>query len=294
VRRIVLIVFFTFIFVNLAKAQDNIGLLAEENTVWSIGKFYAPYQLVQKDFLWLYGNTQIDDDNYHIIRISSEYPPDMENSEIAFYVKIFEDSVLYIRSLNDVENPIFDYKLKPGEEEDLYGFDYLTEEFFPVSLYVEDTGMVSTLSGLRKYWDVSWNTGTRWIKGLGNQEGLIYANYAVQGFVGEENYMICAFDQYGQLYSNPLFSDCYLTEVNDIEDALSVELYPNPCYGSFLIKSEYEIELVEIFDATGLFLAETKCSPPEFLVNVKSFAPGTYIVKITLHGQNKHFKLVVL
>jgi len=285
---------FAYFYNDIAKAQDNIELFAEENTVWSVGKFNAPYQLVKKDFLWLHGNTQIDEVNYHIIRISSEYPPDMENSEIACYVKIFEDSVLYIRSLNEVENPIFDYKLKAGEEANLYGFNYSTEEFFPVSLYVEDTGMVSTMSGLRKYWDVSWNTGTRWIKGLGNEEGLIYANYAVQGFIGEENLMICAFDQYGQLYINPLFSNCYLTEVNYIKDALSVELYPNPCSGSFTIKSEHEIELVEIFDSTGLFLAKTKCSSPDSLVNVKSLAQGTYIVKITLNGQNKHFKLIVL
>jgi hypothetical protein len=236
----------------IPEINDRINLLADNNTVWTNAKFSAPYQLTRKDYLWLYGTTQYDifDYNYyHIVRHSDEYPPTLENSEIAFYVKMFEDSVLYIRNMESIEYPVFDFKLNPGDVASVYGFDYLTGDFYPLEITIEDTGRVETLTGERKYWDVISNGYTRWIEGLGNEEGLMYANYALQGFVGETNFMVCAYNGENQLFINSLFSDCLISEVDNTENDKVFSIEHGD--GFFKISSTSSKFSCEVYDLAG-------------------------------------------
>jgi hypothetical protein len=278
-----------------ADYYDRINLLALNNTVWTNAKFSTPYQLTRKDYLWLFGTTQYDIfhyNYYHIVRRSDEYPPTLENSEIAFYVKMFEDSVLYIKNLDNVENPVFDFKMNPGDVASMYGFDYLTGDFYPLEITIEDTGRIETLSGERKYWDVSSDGITRWIEGLGNEEGLMYANYALQGFVGETNFMICAFNEGNQLYINSLFSDCLISEINDYENEETFFLEQS----NSLIKifSRSQKFRCDVFDLAGrkVYSRETENGEIQFLSNV--FNSGLYLIYLNDGKTSKLFKTSVV
>lgn len=285
---------FDFCELYLPTYYDRINLLALDNTVWTNAKFSAPYQLTRKDYLWMYQTTQSDifDYNYyHIVRRSDEYPPTLENSEIAFYVKMFEDSVLYIKNLENVEYPVFDFKMNPGDNASIYGFDYLTGEFYPLEITIEDTGRIETLSGERKYWDVTSDGYTRWIEGLGNEEGLMYANYALQGFVGETNFMICAFNEGNQLYINSLFSDCLISEIGVYKnDEVFVLEQTNSLITIFSQSPRFRCD---VFDLAGrkVFSQETESGDIQFLSN--EFNSGLYLIYLNDGKFSKLFKTII-
>jgi hypothetical protein len=285
---------FNFCELYLPTYYDRINLLALDNTVWTTAKFSAPYQLTRKDYLWMYQTTQSDifDYNYyHIVRRSDEYPPSLENSEIAFYVKMFEDSVLYVKNLENVEYPVFDFKMNPGDNAGIYGFDYLTGEFYPLEITIEDTGRIETLSGERKYWDVISTGYTRWIEGLGNEEGLMYANYALQGFVGETNFMICAFNEGNQLYINSLFSDCLISEISDTELDKLFNIEQNN--GLIKINSLSQRFSCEVYDLAGRMVHSNRTENGILQFSKEKLNSGLYLIYLNDGKTSKLFKTII-
>jgi hypothetical protein len=279
----------------IPETNDRISLLAEQNTVWTNAKYSSPYQLTRKDYLWLFGTTQYDvydSDYHHIVRHSDEYPPTLENSEIAFYVKVFEDSVLYIKNLDNVEHPIFDFKMNPGDNASMHGFDYLTGDFYPLEITIEDTGRVETLSGERRYWDVISTGYTRWIEGLGNEEGLMYANYALQGFVGETNFMICAFNEGNQLYINSLFSDCLISKISDSENdkLFSIE-QNNDLIRIFSISPLFSCD---VFDLAGRKVYSDRSNHGLVEFSTDIFNNGLYLIYLNEGATRVLFKTVII
>jgi hypothetical protein len=271
-------------FSHLSSSQDNIHLFAEEGTIWSIGAFNAPYQLTNLDFLLLQGNTQedeFDDDYYHIVRIGEFYPPTVENTSVALYAKVFEDSILYVKFPDGEPYPIFDYKLGEGEEADLYIFDFYAQTFDPVSVEVESIENISTLLGTRKSWNLISDGGTQWIEGLGNKEGLIYANYGLHCFVGADYFMICAFNGEDHLYQNSIFDDCYITGIKEYySDENSIHVYPNPFTDKFTLKLIEENSIVKIYNSFGTEILKVESYKPECDIDLIGFSCGVYYLQI--------------
>lgn len=278
-----------------ADYYDRVELLANENTIWSVGTFYSPYNPHRIDYLWLNGNTQLayyDYNFYHIVRISETYPPTIENSEIAFYVQVLEDSVLYIKNLLGEKHPVFDFKLTEGEEANLYIYDYLADLFTPVTVVVESVDSIETMSGMRKVWTISSDFSTEWIEGLGNSEGLIYSNWELLGLVGQTNLMICAFNVEEQLYLNPLFSDCFISYVDEPDFSnTDISITPNPTTDIIHIKSKSQGFTTQICDVVGNVLLQKVCLVTEEQIDLSKYPNGIYIVKILTKGKMSSLKI---
>jgi len=272
-----------FSFLSMS-AQDNIHLFAEEGTVWSVGSFTSPYNLTNLDYLLMQGNTQedeFDEDYYHIVRIGESYPPTIENTSIALYVKVFEDSILYAKLPEGTDYPLFDYKLEESDEADLYIFDFYTESFSPIHVEVESIEDISTLSGTKKQWNIVSTGGTYWIEGLGNKEGLIYANYSLNGYVGADYFAICAFNNVDHLYQNSIFDNCYITgiEQSKISDEI-ISIYPNPVSDNLTIKADKVIDNIELYDCTGKLALKSIVNTHEFTLSFNDMKHGIYYLKV--------------
>jgi len=282
IKNFFLLLSFLVVLITSASAQDNIHYFAEEGTVWSIGAFSAPYQLTNLDFIWMNGTEMVleEDTEYsHVFYKGNTYPPNEQNSEIVFYAQLFQDSILYLRNTQGESYPVFDYTLEVGETADLYIYDYYAETFSPVNIEVESIENISTLGGTRKSWNIISNGATKWIEGLGNEEGVIYANYNQHGFVGESFFMICAFNDESQIYQNSLFEDCYLTGIEQ-EIVARVSVYPNPFINKFTLSIPEDNYSVRIYNSFGSIIHEFVSDEPECEIDLSGFSRGIYYLRI--------------
>ena len=68
---------------------------------------------------------------------------------------------------------------------------------------------------------------------------------------------------------------------------LDVEVLPNPSSGSFVIRSEFEIESLEIFDMLGKLINEKEVGMSEYLV--RDLPSGLYILNLRTAGKMYSF-----
>ncbi|MEA3447587.1 MAG: T9SS type A sorting domain-containing protein [Bacteroidota bacterium] len=189
------------------------NLCAADSTEWSIGmrsSVSPPWDVEETYFLKLSGYEVINSVTYHkLIQVDDfggEYLQDFA------YLRLDEDSVLYLRDTDGDEEMIFDYSLEVGD----------TVRYFDFSVHAGDImywdeieiGLDSTLCVLqgvsyisingedKKVWQV---TGGRWVQSIGSDTWMwdIY-----QTLVGYSTDLLCVFHDGVQLYQNPEFDFC--------------------------------------------------------------------------------------
>lgn len=79
--------------------------------------------------------------------------------------------------------------------------------------------------------------------------------------------------------------------LNDVNKT-KIEVYPNPVVDYLTISSEKNINEVTIVDLTGKQVLKTNFKTKENKVNMKSLAPGIYIVTVETAEGNETFKLI--
>lgn len=75
----------------------------------------------------------------------------------------------------------------------------------------------------------------------------------------------------------------------DITELEEISLYPNPTTSYFEIKTDYDIELVELFDLTGKMILSVKNKKKIDILNITS---GVYLVKIYFNNTYVSSKII--
>ena len=101
------------------------------------------------------------------------------------------------------------------------------------------------------------------------------------------------------VYSNDLNNDLNILNVTVVvtdgveeNEAIRISIFPNPATDVLNIASE-NISRVEIFNMAGQRIWEGQYSENEITIPTNSWAPGTYMVKVTAQGTAKVEKVIV-
>jgi hypothetical protein len=80
--------------------------------------------------------------------------------------------------------------------------------------------------------------------------------------------------------------------IHEIAEISSLLLFPNPSNGSFSIKSNSQINLIQIYSTTGVLLESHSINQKE--VNLKTkLSQGSYIIRIDDLKGNNHRMLII-
>lgn len=107
----------------------------------------------------------------------------------------------------------------------------------------------------------------------------MYANYALQGFVGETNFMICAFNEANQLYINSLFSDCLISDISDTENGKFFNLEQSN--GLIKIISVSQLFNCDIYDLAGRKVYSDESRNGYLQLSLDKFSHGLYLVYLS-------------
>jgi hypothetical protein len=80
--------------------------------------------------------------------------------------------------------------------------------------------------------------------------------------------------------SNWKASGSVLVSVNDIEPERGLKLYPSPVTDHLRIESETSVLFLELYDISGIRLLTHSVNTECFTLDMTSFTPGLYLVKV--------------
>ncbi len=122
--------------------------------------------------------------------------------------------------------------------------------------------------------DQPWAGYIVWIQGMGSTTSL--TQYAGSCFVDSFYDLLCFYENEEILYTSPYTQGCFLTPVKDIENTISLRMYPNPVHDILHLETTSKVEQVNIYTLDGQLLL----SSHETSVSLGAIAPGLYLVRI--------------
>jgi hypothetical protein len=91
-------------------------------------------------------------------------------------------------------------------------------------------------------------------------------------------------------------TDCVLPvslpETPDEEDAINI--YPNPTGGALSIQSAQQIQMIELYDGQGKLIQSFSLTPGQDLINLNSYSPGIYLLRIETAKGWEYRKIIVI
>lgn len=286
--------------------NNRISLFASNGTVFSIIAKNSNDSINRCNWVKIFdstGNHMPDDpppDNYHhMLWVDNLFPTTIVSD---LFIKAWEDSLLYFGPYGNMNNLIFDYKSTLGDTLNISAYNYSIDTFVDITAFVTETGYVSTEGIDRKYWEISNENGSsKWIKGLGNSEGILNPNWNLTGIDTIENYLLCAWLNDVQIYNNSEFDSCsyYVFNPNDTipsepEDSTNTNfgIYPNPFTNSFIVCQIEGNFSVKIFNSFGANILYVESEEPECTINLSGFNSGIYYLQITTEADSTTTKIV--
>jgi len=276
---------------------DRFELFASSRLEFNVVE-YRDSNIYSSDNLVVYGNTgQSCSDNayYHIAGINKEDLFNIFPSEYILY-KVWADSLLYVLPKDNDSHLAFDYKAELGDTLEVGAYNYYLDTFVSVSAEISEIDSLTTDDGVRrKYWELSNENGsTRYVEGLGNDEGLLAINWCLTGVDTTRNSISCAWrvwvsgEGHTLLYDNPDFDSClyYVPSVDlSIEEAEIIKknnprIYPNPFINCFTISSEHEFYTAHIYNAYGAEVLRVESDEPDCQICLTGFKYGIYYIRI--------------
>jgi len=107
------------------------------------------------------------------------------------------------------------------------------------------------------------------------------------GFIGLDSMKYCIFDGYS--LSSPNSVIMYVEQNNTKPDTTqhicNIQLSPNPCSGSLIIESEFNIELLQIFDVAGKKVFEKEIDSWYYSFNSQKLPKGVYVAVAKIEGK---------
>jgi len=273
-------------------------LFAKEGTEWSIGETSSvspPWTVDEVYYLRLQGEEIIEDNLYHkLVKING-----LNGNEIGVfeYLRIDQDSVLYLRDLNGEEEKIFDYSLCIGDTLILDSVFfvyrgnilYFNDWVFP-DMIIEDTSYINLSDTIAKSWIFCGYE--EWTSLIGSKRNMLDVYQLYVDFVGYTTSLLCVFFNGEKIYQNPYFDFCDDTFIGNLNTNPELFLYPNPT-GKYLriktnsntFKSNYKI-INQLGEVVGCGRIEENIQT----INIENIDAGYYFLKT----QNKVYKFVKL
>ncbi len=282
---------------------DRFYLVGELGNSWTVGVIDQEDNCLYTDSLNI-GDVTLDGTSfyygtyYYIIYTHIFNPVNNLVNSSYFGARMFADSLLSIKPQNNEEHLIFDFKAHKDDTLDLWSYDYYTNNFYAIRAWIENTDSVLTSHGMRKSWTLTNEFGTTlWLEGLGNDEGLIRANFALTGLDTINTEMICSKYNYTQIYQNPDFDFCSLYSlIQIVEDANQnsnrFSIFPNPTNDFVTISTNNPEYLVLVYDISGKEIFTTMCDGNSTKVDFSNYPDGIYFVNILSEGKSYREKIL--
>lgn len=245
---------------------------------WNVGVFNADHSPITTRYLgWQYLNY-----NYET---GMNYTPFTSSNQNFLFARVDANYHCLAKLHNDpTEYLLFDFSMAPGDTGTFFAFNSDNNQFTPVFATLTDTNYVESLTGMRKSWNLTSESGysTRWIFGLGPEESMFYPNRNLLGEAETYSVVLCVYkDPIGIVYDNPLYDGCTVnTEIETY--AKNVSIYPNPCTEFINIEidpADLPAQLM-LFDVSGKALLQQAMCHSNTSVNTASLSQGMYFYKL--------------
>lgn len=180
------------------------------------------------------------------------------------------DEIYYIENGTTVENKIYDFGCNTGSSLTI-GLDTYT---------VHSTDSIYIIGDKRKvlYLSANKENGLYWISGIGSNKGLFYFQY-------QQGLLLCVNDNNKLLYKNDQNYDCvyydydFDSSINETKTS-TIDLYPNPTYDKFVIKSTEIIKNITVFNSIGKLIISESPNITDFTMDLSNYVNGLYFVQI--------------
>jgi hypothetical protein len=74
---------------------------------------------------------------------------------------------------------------------------------------------------------------------------------------------------------------------------IQIEAYPNPAKDKLMLKSEYEIELIRVFNASSKQILEQVCGTKQSCIDISSFSTGIYFIEVNARFGKEIQKILI-
>jgi len=310
-KKLFTILLLLFLSTKISFAQEIFPLSGAKWTEVEENHNYKPIQYKYFSYV-LQGDTVIDD----ILRSKLYYIPDINrrDSVLIGFIHVQESTVVYrikderglglgpyhlicvggnIKKDVPQEFPLYDFSLSIG--------DSFTFNCYPATYPVSNIDDID-LGGISRkrmiFTDKFGYIQDQWIEGMGSVNGL---------FFGKENKPISASNIWHVfvcfslndevLYLNPEYSECPVPEFNSISVVRTnpLRIFPNPMKSAATIQSSQPLQLIQIYDISGVLLYKQACKGElQTTINKQSLLQGTYLMKVTMQtGGTRTKKLII-
>lgn len=282
-----------------SRHYDRFELFAPSKLEFNVVEYWES-NIYNSNNLLVAGNTSQDCSYYsyyHIASIDKEDGFNIFPSEYVLF-KVWSDSLLYVAPKGHESHLAFDYKAELGDTLHVAAYNYYLDTFVSVTAEIFEIDSLFTDDGVqRKYWVLSNENGsTKYVEGLGNDEGLTAINWHLTGLDSTRYAITCAWemwisgDDHTLIYDNPDFDSCtYVVDI--IEDSIENDTsasasdvilgsYPNPFENKFKLIIPEDRYKLKIYNSFGAIILELISDEPECEIDLSGFSRGIYYLRI--------------
>ena len=244
----------------------------------------------------LQGDTIIDD----ILRSKLYKIPDINrrDSVLVGFMHVQGSTVFYRTKaysglcLSSQEVPLYDFSLSIGDS-----FIYTCNIYkFSVS-NIDTIELLDGISRKRITFAKILPFDEYWIAGMGSVNGLFFGIEKRTISDGQNKYFVCFTQNDELIYLNPRYSECPIPKFNAIPEVKTspLRIFPNPMKSLVTVQSDCPLQLIEIYDISGMLLYQQVCNGElQTAINRQSLLQGSCFIKVTLQtGETRTEKLII-
>jgi len=130
------------------------------------------------------------------------------------------------------------------------------------------------------------------VEGLGTLYGVLFPYQPIDPISGGWYLKCFSNKDVGLVTNNPAwYFNCTL-DIGSMPEKPLAEIYPNPANEYLAIKFERSLDhaTIAIFDLSGRLISKTPVSGRGWRIDIRSLAPGIYLIKMVCEGSSRSFR----
>ena len=190
-----------------------------------------------------------------------------------------EDNQVYYCKWNgsayDDETLLYDYDLEEG--------DYFNDEDEHPMMVTEVSTITDHNGVSRKKLTFSFlgleDETEYWIQGVGSSKGFVNSGNYTPTPDGAIFHLLCYHVGENLIYTNPVYNNCDVDEIEEVNMENNVSIYPNPAKDVIKLLSDSNLHItnIEIIDLTGRIVLSTGKTDD---IDIAELPEGQYFVRI--------------